>query len=135
MTQMFTEKIFGYVVSPNTDSGYKDFKKISKILDSTFGENISLDAYFKHSNSLEVACNSMSGNDKFYSELNRHLTSVYYMGKRSGVKKENNDKYLGTIMSPIKDKMIDLLYKKVCAEIIVPKLKSLSKEEARKIST
>lgn len=53
MTQMFTEKIWGYILSPNADSKYKDYKKIAKIFDATFGEKISLDAYFNHTDALE----------------------------------------------------------------------------------
>ena len=130
MTQMFTEKIWGYTLSPNTDSKYKDYKKIAKILDATFGEDVSLDAYFNHTISLEEACNQLSQNNRFYSDLNRYLTSTFYMN--SSVKKENRDKYFGNIMKPVRDKMIDLLYEKLCMEIIVPKLKTLSKQEQQK---
>ena len=130
MTQMFTEKIWGYTLSPNTDSKYKDYKKIAKILDATFGEDVSLDAYFNHTISLEEACNQLSQNNRFYSDLNRYLTSTFYMN--SSVKKENRDKYFGNIMKPVRVKMIDLLYEKLCMEIIVPKLKTLSKQEQQK---
>ena len=129
MTQMFTEKIWRYTVSPNADSKYKDYKKIAKILDATFGENVSLDAYFNHSNALEEACNGLSQNDRFYNDVNRYLTSTYYMNTTKDVKKEEKDKYYGSLMKPIRDKMTDLIYEKVCAEIVIPKLKSLSKEE------
>lgn len=129
MTQMFTEKIWKYTVSPNADSKYKDYKKIAKILDATFGENVSLDAYFKHSNALEEACNSLSQNVRFYNDVNRYLTSTYYMNSTRDVKKQDKDKYYGSLMKPIRDKMTDLIYEKVCAEIVIPKLKSLSKEE------
>lgn len=129
MTQMFTEKIWRYTVSPNTDGKYKDYKKIAKILDATFGENVSLDAYFNHSNALEEACNGLSQNARFYNDVNRYLTSTYYMNSTRDVKKQDKDKYYGSLMKPIRDKMTDLIYEKVCAEIVVPKLKSLSKEE------
>lgn len=129
MTQMFTEKIWKYTVSPNADSKYKDYKKIAKILDATFGENVSLDAYFNHSNALEEACNSLSQNVRFYNDVNRYLTSTYYMNSTRDVKKQDKDKYYGSLMKPICDKMTDLIYEKVCAEIVIPKLKSLSKEE------
>ena len=131
MTQMFTEKIWGYTVSPNSDINYKDYKKIAKILDATFGENISIDAYFNHSNALENACNGLSQNDIFYSDVNKYLTSTYYINKN--VPKE--DIYYETIMRPISEKMIDLVYDKVCAEIVIPKLKTLEKDEQRKIFT
>lgn len=133
MTQMLTEKICGYTVSPNADSKYKDYKKIAKILEATFGENISLDAYFNHSNALEEACNALSQNRKFYNDINKYLTSTYYMNTTRDVKKEEKDTYYAGLMKPVRDEMIDLLYEKVCAEIIIPKLKTLSKEEQRNI--
>ena len=131
MTQMFTEKIWGYTVSPNSDNKYKDYKKVAKILDVTFGENVSLDAYFNHSKALENACNGLSQNGDFYSDINKYLTSTYYM--YTDVPKDNRDKYYQTIMQPIREKMLDLVYDKVCAEIVIPKLKSFSKDEQRKI--
>lgn len=68
LTQMFTEKIFGYVVSQNSD-GYKDYKKIAKILDITFGKDVTLDSYFNHTNALGEKCIELSGDNNFY----RHL--------------------------------------------------------------
>lgn len=68
LTQMFTEKIFGYVVSQNSD-GYKDYKKIAKILDITFGKDVTLDSYFNHANALGEKCIELSGDNNFY----RHL--------------------------------------------------------------
>ena len=137
MTQMFTEKIWGYTVSPNSDSNYKDYKKIAKILDATLGEDISIDAYFNHSNALEDACNGLSRNNSFYSDINKYLTSTYYMNKSNpkvdSVPKEDKDIYYDTIMRPIRETMLDLVYEKVCAEIVIPKLKTLSKDEQRKI--
>lgn len=50
------------------------------------------------------------------------------------VPKDMRDVYYHTIMKPVREKMIDLAYKKLCAEIIIPKLKSLSKDEQRRIS-
>ena len=133
MTQMFTEKIWGYTLSPNSDSKYKDFKKIAKILDATFGEQVSIDAYFNHSDALENACNGLSQNDKFYSDINKYLTSIFDM--RKAIPKDSRDRYYQTIMQPIQRKMTDMVYDKVCAEIIIPKLKTLSRDEQRNIFT
>ena len=138
MTQMFTEKIWGYIVSPNADYNYKDFKKIAKILDATFGENVSLDSYFNHSDTLEKRSNELSRNDRFYIELNEYLSSIYYMIFYRGieksdkcVKKQDRDVYLKKLINPIKDKMMNLLYEKISAEIIIPKLKMLSTNEQK----
>ena len=52
---------------------------------------------------------------------------------RKAVPKDIRDKYYQTIMQPISNRMIDLVYEKVCAEIVIPKLKTMSKDEQRKI--
>ena len=129
LTQMFTEKIWGYTLSPNSDRKYKDFKKIAKILDATFGEQASLDAYFNHSKVLENACNGLSKNNSCYNEINYYLTSIY--ATKKAIPKESSDNYYDAITQPLDEKMTNLVYDKVCAEIIIPKLKTLSKEEQR----
>ena len=63
--------------------------------------------------------------------MNKYLTSTYDM--RKAVPKDSSDKYYQTIMQPISEKMIDLVYDKVCAEIVIPKIKTLSRDEQRKI--
>ena len=73
----------------------------------------------------------LSQNDKFYSDINKYLTSIFDM--RKAIPKDSRDRYYQTIMQPISEKMIDLVYDKVCAEIVIPKLKTLSKDEQRKI--
>ena len=129
LTQMFTEKIWGYTLSPNSDRRYKDFKKIAKILDTTFGEQVSIDAYFYHSNVLENSCNGLSQNSNFYNELNYFLTSIFAINKV--IPKESRESYYDTITQPLDKKMTDLVYDKVCAEIIIPKLRTLSKDEQK----
>lgn len=127
LTQMFTEKIFGYVVSPNSD-GYKDYKKFAKILDITFGEDVTLDSYFNHSNALEEKCNELSGDDNFYKRVNDVLTSMYNI-KKSNFKK---DEYYESLMQPIYDRKNELVFQKLCAQIIVPKLRTMSQEDQKK---
>ena len=59
--------------------------------------------------------------------MNKYLTSTYDM--RKAVPKDIRDRYYQTIMQPISNRMIDLVYNKVCAEIVIPKLRSLSRDE------
>lgn len=129
LTQMFTEKIWEYTISPNSDFRYKDLKKVAKILDATFGEQVSMDAYFNHSNALENACNGITQNNTWYSDINKYLTVMYDMMK--AVSKENSDIYYSTIMQQIETEMSDRVYDKVCADIVIPKLKTLSEDEQR----
>lgn len=129
-TQMFTEKIFGYVVSPNSDS-YRDYKKFAKILDITLGEDISLESYFDHTDALEENCTELSGDGNFYKSVNKTLTSMYYL-KRSNFKK---DSYYTSLAGPIYDKKNDLVFQKLCAQIVVPKLKTMSTEEQKEYIT
>ena len=65
--------------------------------------------------------------------MNKYLTSTYDM--RKAVPKDIRDKYYQTIMQPISNRMTDLVYDKVCAEIVIPKLKTLSKDEQRNLFT
>ena len=54
---------------------------------------------------------------------------------RKAIPKDSIDRYYQTIMQPIQRKMTDMVYDKVCAEIIIPKLKTLSRDEQRNIFT
>lgn len=120
---MFTEKIFGYTVSPNTDS-YTDYKKVAKILDSTFGKDVTLDSYFNHSNSLELACNQMSKDNTFYKTINQNLS--FMKDLTTSKKKDSYDKEL---KRNIYLQMKSTIYEKICAEIIVPHLKTLNENQ------
>lgn len=126
ITQMITEKIFEYVVSPNNDS-YKDFKKYAKILDATLGEKVMLNSYFNHTNDLEKSCNELSGDNNFYGDLNACITFMYKLR----VYKNLDEHYQGLKQS-IYDEMNELIIQKLCAQIVVPKLKTLSKDEQKK---
>ena len=64
---MFTEDVFGYTVSPFSD-GYKDLKKIAKIMRLCLGNKPFLNSYFLHNDMLKEACDKLSGND-FYKTL------------------------------------------------------------------
>lgn len=127
LTQMITEKIFGYTVSPNTD-GYSEYKKVAKILDATFGEKIILNSYFNHTDDLEEACNSLSRDNNFYINLNENLTFMYNMSSNSVLK----DQSYKSLMGPQYYKMNELVFQKLCAQIIIPKLRTLEEEEQRK---
>lgn len=127
LTQMITEKIFGYVVSPNADS-YKDLKKIAKILDVTFEEKVTLNSYFNHTNDLEKSCNELTEDNNFYSELNSYMTFMYIHKLR---KFTNQDKHYKGFKKSVYDEMNELIIQKLCAQIIIPKLKTLSKDEQK----
>ena len=130
LTQMFTEKIFGYVVSPNTDA-YKNYKKIAKILDITFGENVTLNSYFNHTDDLEQKCNELAKDNNFYRSINDTITSMYQL-RHSNLKK---DKYYASLINPIYEKKNELVFQKICAQIIVPKLKTMPEGRQTKYIT
>ena len=86
ITQMFTEDVFGYVVSPFSD-GYKDYKKITKIMRLCLGTMPFYNSYFYHTDDLRETCNALSGTN-FYEKLNKTLTDLYYLKKLSFNKNE-----------------------------------------------
>lgn len=125
LTQMITEKIFEYTVSPNTDS-YKDVKKFAKILDSTFGQKIVLDSYFGHSNKLEEVYNSLANDEMCFINFNKSLTNMYEACATFKLPYKRNEK---SIAKTLYNDMNHLMIKKICMDIIIPKLKTLKQEE------
>lgn len=124
ITQMLTEKIFGYTVSSNTDS-YKDYKAIAQILDITFGEDVILNSYFNHTNTLEQKCNLLSNDSNFYKDLNK-VINVMYTIKSNKLEK---DSYYANMSIPIYDELRKSLLQKICTDIVIPTLRTLSKEQ------
>ena len=127
MTQMFAEKIVGKVVDPNTDVRYKDFKKVAKILDATFGEKVSIEAYFGHSDILEKKCNELSQDNTFFGDICfcLNVENIMY----SDYYNEYGDNYYYKIMKRQIRSMTDSVYEKLCAQIIIPKLRTLTGKE------
>lgn len=122
ITQFLTEEVFGYTVSPFTD-GYRDYKKIVKILNATFGYKPILRSYFYNTNDIEMKCNELSNNKEFYKELNKLMTEMFLLKKRT---KENPN------LITLYDTMSEIMYTEVIINIIIPKLKKLSSIEKKK---
>lgn len=125
ITQMFTEDVFGYVVSPFSD-GYKDFKKIAKIMRLCLDNKPFLNNYFFHNDMLKDACNKLSGND-FYIDINKALTDLYYL-KKLGSKKNESYKQLA---NKIYNKRMKACFANVIIDLVLPKLKSMKEEEKK----
>lgn len=125
ITQMFTEDVFGYVVSPFSD-GYKDFKKIAKIMRLCLGNKPFLNSYFLHNDMLKDACNKLSGND-FYIDINKALTDLYYL-KKLGSKKNESYKQLA---NKIYNKRMKACFANVIIDLVLPKSKSMKEAEKK----
>ncbi|MBR2744321.1 MAG: hypothetical protein IKE01_03375 [Clostridia bacterium] len=117
-TQMITENIFGYTVSPHSD-GYRDLKKTAKILQATFGEKFIVNAYFNHDGSLAKACNITSNNEQFYDELCSLTNQIYYVNKMK------NNKAITTSALSLYDSYVDAMYRNVVINIVCPKIRKL----------
>ena len=125
ITQMFTEDAFGYVVSPFSD-GYKDLKKIAKIMRLCLGNKPFLSSYFIHNDILKEVCNKLSSND-FFIDINKALTDLYYLKKISSKKSESYKQ----LASKIYQRRMKACFANVIANLVLPKL-SLMKEEEKK---
>lgn len=123
VTQMITENVFGYVVNPFTDSNYKDFKKMAKIITNTIRHKKVLRSYFYHENDMKDACNQIAGNNSFFDIFNKHLTGIY---KLKELKRET--KYTEQV-NLIRKERINLAYKSLIVNIVIPHLKTLTEEE------
>lgn len=123
VTQMITENVFGYVVNPFSDRGYKDFKKMAKIITNTIGYKNVLHTYFYHESNMKDACNKLAGNNAFFDDFNKQLTGIYYLTKLSKKTSDN------TQLKIIREQRINLAYKSLIVNIVIPHLKTLSEEE------
>lgn len=126
VTQMITENVFEYVVNPFSDRRYKDFKKMAKIITNTIGYKKVLRSYFYHENDMKDACNKLAGNNAFFDTFNKQLTGIYYL---KDSKKESKYKEQITI---IRNERINLAYKSLIVNIVIPYLRILNEVEKEK---
>lgn len=107
-TQMITERITGFILSPDSDKNTY-YKNIAKIIANTIGDKAVYDSYFNHNYSMDNLLNYVAKNNKFFETL---MSQVAILNCH-------------TIDINIKNDIKNLIIKKVCSSIIVPKLKSL----------
>lgn len=133
VTQMITEKVFGYTVSPNSD-GYRNYKKIAKFLMITFGHDFSsvpkllqstfgddnciYDDFLFHTNKLRDKVNAFTGDNSFYDKLSARLNYIYSLDKEK-------------IAKPSNIKTYDLIYEEMVLKIIIPRLHQMSAEDRK----
>lgn len=122
-TQSITEDIFGYTVSPVTDS-YNELKKFAKILTKTFGNKVCLNSYFEHTDDLKNACNNFAGDNSYYDDISNimHLMYPRTLNKSKDFVSEELDK-------EIYNEARDLAVEKICIKTIVPYMKKLPESE------
>jgi len=131
ITQMITEDIFGYTLSPFTDSiKYQEFKKVAKIIKNSIGYKPILNSYFFHTDdkndNMKDEFNKLSNDKTFYEKLNKQLTNLYYLAKTT-----DNKNYKGQAKLIITQRM-KIIYYELIINIVIPKLKTLSKEDKHK---
>ena len=122
---MFTEDVFGYTVSPFSD-GYKDLKKIAKIMRLCLGNKPFLNSYFLHNDMLKEACDKLSGND-FYKNLNKALTDLYYLRKSS----KNKGESFRQLAIKIYNKRMKACFDNVIINLVLPKLELMQENEKK----
>ena len=129
ITQMMADDICGYVENKFLNS-YNDLKIIAKIIRTTFGNNVVCDSYFKGSNALVKALNESANSYDYYDKLNAKLCALNTLNielfdKTNRVQAEYD----------IYSKKLNIIYKDIIINIVIPKLKTLNKEEKKKYIT
>lgn len=134
ITQMLSEDITGTVVNKYSDI-YKDYKKIAKIIRISTTTNTILSSYLNHDDSIRMACNSIAKDDNFYDEMNRNISEISEIKNR--IKKleiknkiKTSIEYREAFNSLFKER-IKIEYYNLIINIIIPKLKTLKKEERK----
>ena len=127
ITQMFTEDVFGYVVSRFTDA-YGDYKKIAKIMRLCVGNEVFRSSFFEHTNKLKDSCNSLASNTSFYDEINKALTDLYYL--RHSAKGKTDDQL--NIIKNIYAQRMKLCYENIILNMVIPRIKKFKTEKEAK---
>lgn len=124
ITQMFTEDVFGYVVSRFTDA-YGDYKKIAKIMRLCVGSEAFRSSFFEHTNKLKDSCNTLASNTSFYDEINKALTDLYYLRHTAKGKTDDQLKIIQNIYA----QRMKLCYENVILNIVIPRIKKFKTEK------
>jgi len=130
LTQMFTEEIYDYVVSHYTD-GYTDLKKIAKIINLTFGEEIVFNDYFKHDDGIKKEYVKMAGLDAF-NDLKRIMTDIQKIVISRGKSKYSEYEVDYDMYNHLYFQKLGVLYKKIILDIVIPKINNLNEKQREK---
>lgn len=114
-TQMITERITGFTVSPDTDRHYTYFKNIAKIIADTVGDEAVYESYFMHNHSIDNLLDNVAKDDGFFESL---MSQMSIFNCR-------------TINNNIKSDVKELIIKKMCSSVIIPNLRTLPRDKQR----
>lgn len=112
-TQMITERITGFTLSPDTNSNYTYSENVAKIIADTVGDQAVYESYFRHNHSIDNLLNHVAKDDHFFESL---MSQMSILNCRTI---DNN------IMRDIKE----LIIKKLCSSVIVPYVKTLPRNK------
>jgi hypothetical protein len=127
ITQMITEDIFGYVVSPFSD-GYRDLKKVAKIISLCVGTTPILNSFFNHTYDLWITLNKSAESIMFYQDLNKDMNDLYEIGHST---KKYDCLYKKNARELYRMKL-NHIYKKIITYLVIPKLNTLKIKEKEK---
>lgn len=114
-TQMITERITGFTLSPDTDRRYTYFKNIAKIIADTVGDQAVYESYFRHNHSIDNLLNHVAKDENFFESLMSQMSILN----------------CSTIDNNIIRDVKELIIKKICSSVIVPNLKTLPRDKQR----
>ena len=114
-TQMITERITGFTLSPDTDRHYTYFKNIAKIIADTIGDQAVYESYFRHNHSIDNLLNHVAKDENFFESLMSQMSILN----------------CSTIDNNIRRDVKELIIKKICSSVIVPNFKTLPRDKQR----
>lgn len=127
LTQMITDDITGNVATNHFD-GYFPLKTVCKILRCTLGPQVITDSFFYDSNIFAKSVDRLGFDNNYYDSLCKRMNSVENLkdiGRdvvNSQTRRIGRELYL---------KYVDLLYKDVALNVILPKLKEIKGKEKK----
>ncbi len=118
MTQMIADDLCGYSESKYLRS-YNELKLISKIIRTTFGNDVILESYLVDSYILRNKISSLTNDKTYYIKLNEELNNLLYLEHTE----DNDEIYI---------KKLSIILDDIIINIIIPYLKKLDDNEKEK---
>ena len=136
ITQLLAEDISGFTLSKYSDKTYRYFKYIAQILRLSTSNEILLKSYLYHTDDLKNSCNTLAGDSDFYDQFNEYLSNLLYLKKivirsykAKKIEKPSDD--YDKAFNLIYRNRIVVQYKSLILNIVIPKLKTLTKEKQK----
>ena len=135
LTQMFAEETCGVEVSKYSDTLYRYYKYITRIMMLSTSKNTVLSSFVGNTDDLEKAINKLANNDVYFQDISYCLSEFNYKLTKTMAAEAGKTKAFSPAVGKVITPFLADVYDSVILNIVMPKLKSLNRDEKKKYIT